>query len=184
MVYSGKLFVLDSNIQSNCIRKMFGYAKNYIVLACPFWQSNEFIEEFSYQLFNALSRDVHVFLICRTDDYFYLYKNLDAFHRSNLHIYISDKFHAKFYFNESAYFITSQNMSKSVGNELGVLLLDKCSKTLKKLMVLFTCSLLDNEDCFDFLWYVQPEYCVNKLKEGFVLDESFPILDDDLELSF
>lgn len=184
MEYSGKLFVLDSNILINCIKKMFGYAKEYLVLACPFWESNQFIEEFSYCLFDALSRNVHIILICRSKDYFHLSENLDDIHRPNLHIYISDKFHAKFYFNDSAYLITSSNMSKSVGNELGVLLLDKNSQTLKKLMTLFTCSLLNDEDCFEFLSYIDTEYYNDNFDDYYTMHESFPGLDDDYELPY
>lgn len=163
MNYTGNFFVFDSEAQSDYIGRMFGYANEYYVLVCPFWDADEFLECYQLQLFDALSRGVHIFIVCRPKCYDSLCNSLGASIRPNLHIFSSKSFHAKLYFNDSAYLISSMNMSNMDSQDLGVFLLDKANPDVKYQLFMFILSLLNKKDADEFISHVE---CIDRDREG------------------
>ncbi len=146
--YNGKIYLQNSSEQKEHIKDMFDVAKRFMVLMSPFWNLETFNYTFAAKMWDALSRGIDVFIICKENDIELLSKGLRASERKQLHILCASDFHTKLYFNDSVYLITSMNISQCYGKELGIVIQDRNTykSSVFKYVIDYICYILRYED--------------------------------------
>ncbi|MGM9838121.1 MAG: hypothetical protein ACI30A_06510 [Paludibacteraceae bacterium] len=157
------MYLQDADKQKAFICDMFLSAKKIMVLVSPFWNLDTFAyNNFECRMYNALSKGIDIFIICKENDFELLSNGLSASERKNLHILCASDFHLKLYFNDSVYLITSMNISqyRGRGTELGVMIQDRYinGASVRYILIDYICSFLRYEDGKYFRNYFENLY--------------------------